>query len=173
MGPYRQPRIVDLARTPLGSSGRPASAVNAGSTSPLPSGSSNDHGRLLGADSHDRRPGVGADEAHRAAIGPEKAEKPSIAIDNERVVLSWPRRLKSRRRPDISPDGFDTTPRPRLPDRRTRSGQHETDVNDPKRTSAVLARCPPSRCWNGGLRVSDQTNGCVFQPKCTLSHSTS
>jgi hypothetical protein len=34
----------------------------------------NDCGRLLGADSHDRRPVVGADEAHRPAIGPEKAE---------------------------------------------------------------------------------------------------
>jgi hypothetical protein len=30
------------------------------------------------------------------AIGPEKAEKPSIAIDNKRAVLSWPRRLKIR-----------------------------------------------------------------------------
>jgi hypothetical protein len=34
----------------------------------------NDCGRLLGADSHDHRPVVGADEAHRPAIGPEKAE---------------------------------------------------------------------------------------------------
>ena len=43
-----------------------------------------------------RSPIVGADEAHRAAIGREKAEKPSIAIDNKRAVLSWPRRLKIR-----------------------------------------------------------------------------
>src|SRR5882757_10895257 len=44
-----------------------------------------------------RRSPVGdADEAHRAAIGREKAEKPSIAIDNKRAVLSWPRRLKIR-----------------------------------------------------------------------------
>src|SRR6267378_3189974 len=43
-----------------------------------------------------RSPVVGADEAHRAAIGREKAEKPSIAIDNKRAVLSWPRRLKIR-----------------------------------------------------------------------------
>src|SRR5882757_602419 len=43
-----------------------------------------------------RSPVGGADEAHRAAIGREKAEKPSIAIDNKRAVLSWPRRLKIR-----------------------------------------------------------------------------
>jgi hypothetical protein len=86
-----------------------------------------------------RSPVVGADEAHRPTIGREKAEKRSIAIDNKRAVLSWPRRLKSGRRPDISPDGFDTTPPcPRLPDKRTRSGQHETDVNDPFRTLGSL-----------------------------------
>src|SRR5450631_2240569 len=43
-----------------------------------------------------RSPVVGADEAHRPAIVREKAEKPSIAIDNKRAVLSWPRRLKIR-----------------------------------------------------------------------------
>jgi hypothetical protein len=64
--------------------------------------------------------------------------KPSTPIDNKRAVLSWPRRVKIRTASRHQSRRFHTAMSEITPDKRTRGGQHETDVNDPDRTLVHL-----------------------------------